>query len=146
MLKPTIYITGNYASESARISLIQKLTELHYDVKDFHPTNDYVQDAIKLANEVKGDKLHKVGILICNTGRSMINATQYVENVKNSLINKETIKTTSQDELGRSNIISMGVKEFTEEEIIEIALKFLKSFNKNQDENEECSCYRFKII
>lgn len=143
MLKPTVYVTGNFNSESVRKTLIASLREHYYDVKDYHPTNDYIQDAIKLAKEVKADQKRKVGILICNTGRSMILATQNIDSIRNVLINKET--STHALNLGTANLISLGVKEWNEDEIIQISLKYLDAFMK-LGEQEEIENTNFRIF
>ena len=134
MLKPRVYITGNAASSEVKKELIAVLEKNYYDVQDFHPSGDYVIDTITLAKEIKSDKKRKVGILICNTGISMLNATKFVDGVTNKLVNKQT--SLSLLNLGTANMISLGVKEWTSQEIVDISMTFLKEFMTNLEEEE----------
>ena len=133
MLKPRVYITTNASGSNVKKALIKELEKNYYDVVDFHPSGDYVIDTITLAKEIKSDKKRKVGILICNTGNSMLNATKFVDGIKNKLVNKSTSLSFG---LGDANMISMGVMELNEQEIIEVSIKYLKDFMLNLEQEE----------
>lgn len=134
MLKPIVYLAGNHESEAVRKKLSEVLTASHYQVKEFNDTGNYIRDAMILANKINSNKNRKVGILFANHALSMKDATRYNEGIKNLAINQDT--NLNLISLDSANMLSFGVKELSEDEIIQITLEYLKAFLNRLEQQE----------
>lgn len=109
-MKVKVAIASDHGGLNIKKMLVEKLTELGYEMKDFGPiTNesvDYPDYAFPLCEAVASGEYDK-GILICGTGIGMSISANKVKGIRAALVH-DIFSAKATREHNDSNVLCMG--------------------------------------
>lgn len=142
MSKETIFLGSDHAAFSAKETLKKSLLEQGHDVQDLGTHSNerasYSEYAIAVAKEVALGKGR--GILLCGSGIGVSMAANRFKNVRAALCRtKEDAKLSRLH--NNANILCLGARVNSDEEIIEITKTWLKTEFEGGRHEDRIACF-----
>lgn len=124
-----IPMASDHAGFETKQFLIQELTKLGYEIKDYgtHSTEsmDYPDAIHPLAKDINQD-LYKLAIILCGSGNGVQMVANKYSNVRCALCWKEEIAVLARQH-NDANILSIPARFVSKEEALKIATSFLST-------------------
>lgn len=130
-----IYIGSDHAGFSVKEKLKEELGD-KYELTDLgcfsEDPCDYPDIAREVAEKVSDNK-ESVGILICGTGTGMAMTANKLIGVRAAVCNNEELASAARRH-NNANVLALGARNNTEEELVKIADVFLSTeFETNEE-------------